>query len=52
MDEFTREELQDIREKAVKVADAYPSKTWKRALLRLADAADCLDAMDARTKDN
>ena len=32
-------------------ADKVNSSTWKRAYLNLADAADHLDAMEARTID-
>jgi len=46
-----REEMQDIRESAEKNAADVKDHTWKRAYLRLADAADNIDAMIARTID-
>ncbi len=49
MANFTREELIEIRGKAEKLAETIPNQTWKRAHLALADAADHLDAMEART---
>ncbi len=49
--EFTREELQGIRDKAVENADSVPNNFWQRAYKQLADAADKLDAMEARTED-
>lgn len=49
MKHFTREELQDIRDKAHDCADDVKCICWKRAYLALADAADRLDAMEART---
>ncbi len=49
--EFTREELQDIRGKAVLNAEAVPANHWQRAYKQLADAADRLDAMEARTEE-
>ena len=51
MSEFTREELQDIRNKAVESAEAVANNHWQRAYKQLADAADRLDAMEARTED-
>ena len=50
-EQFTREELQDIRERAVENAEAVKNNHWKRAYKQLADAADRLDAMEARTED-
>jgi hypothetical protein len=48
---FTREELQAIRQRAWdEGAMQSLNLTWGRALYALADAADCLDAMIARTK--
>ena len=47
-----RDFLQDLREGAERQAKEVKSETWIRAYLRLADAADCLDAMEARTIDN
>ncbi len=49
--EFTREELQNIRDKAVENASQVPNSSWQRAFKQLADAADRLDAMEARTED-
>lgn len=46
-----RKEMQNIRKKAEKNAAEVPSKLWKRAYLRLADAADKIDAMIARTEE-
>ena len=52
MKNFTREELQDLRIKAEDNAGVYQVNTsWKRAYLRLADAASTLDAFIARTED-
>ncbi len=51
MKEFSREELQDIRDNAVKNAKSVPNGHWQRVYMQLADAADRLDAMEARTKD-
>lgn len=51
MEEFTREELQGIRNKAVENAEAVPNNHWQRAYRQLADAADRLDAMEARTEE-
>ena len=50
MKEFTREELQNIREKAVDNAESVANNHWKRAYKQLADAVDRLDAMEARTE--
>lgn len=50
--EFTRKELQAIRDKAMDNSRAVPDNHWRRAYIRLAEAADYLDAMEARTKDN
>lgn len=49
--DFTQEELQDIRDRATERAERLMNPLWKRAYLRLADAADALDAMKARTID-
>jgi len=49
--DFTREELQDLSERAVKMQRQVKNSFWKRAYLRLADAANALDAMEARTVD-
>ena len=48
---FTREELRDIRNEAVKCSEAVQNNHWQRAYRQLADAADRLDAMEARTED-
>lgn len=50
-DDFTREEYQEISERAVKMQRKVKNAYWKRAYLRLADAADTLDAMEARTEE-
>ena len=50
--DFTREEYQDISERAVNMQRKVKNSYWKRAYLRLADAADALDAMEVRTIDN
>ena len=48
---FTREELQHIRDTALEQANAKgQSQSWRQVLLRLANAADHLDAMIARTE--
>jgi hypothetical protein len=50
---FTREELQNLKEKAEKMACIeHLNSGWKRVLLRLADAACCLDAFIARTEES
>ena len=47
---FEREELIKLRERAEGFVDAcHLSQTWHRAYLALADAADHLDAMIARS---
>jgi hypothetical protein len=55
MDEFTRKELMTLREKAIAnamiPAENAINPLWKRAYLRLADAADHLDAMMARCEE-
>lgn len=47
---FTREELQDIRGRSQALGSpaCTPNAGWRRAYLALADAADHLDAMQAR----
>ena len=51
MKNFTREELQDLRERAKDRAGVgHLNASWKRAYLRLADAAATLDAFIARTE--
>lgn len=48
---FSREELIELRGRAEKEAQIEGiNETWKRAYLALADAADHLDAMEARTE--
>ncbi len=51
MDNFTRKELQELRERAVGHAKSVPNNHWQRAYRQLADAADRLDAMEARTEE-
>ena len=46
-----RSEMQRIRSVASVCAEGVRNETWKRAYIRLADAADCIDAMIARTID-
>jgi len=47
--EFKREELQQIRQRADRIAGDYQISTvWTRAYQALADAANTLDAMFAR----
>jgi hypothetical protein len=50
MREFTREELQNIRDRAEDSAQVFPSIYWKRAYENLADSANNLDAIMARTE--
>ena len=51
MSNFSREELQDLRSKALVQSEIGGLNTsWKRAYIRFADAADHLDAMIARTE--
>ena len=49
MSEFERKELWEIRSRAEKQAEIVVNPHWKRAYRWLADAADRLDAMIART---
>ena len=49
MSEFERKELWEIRSRAEKQAEIVANPHWKRAYHWLADAADRLDAMIART---
>lgn len=51
---FTREELRLIRDTALKEASHYSNinHIWKLAYLKLADAADHLDAMLARSEES
>lgn len=51
MIEFTREELQNIRDKAVDNAKSVPNNHWQRAYKQFAGAADRLDAMEARVEE-
>ena len=48
MEDFEREELQGIREKA-DINSVCANSHWQRAYERLADAADTLDGMMARS---
>lgn len=48
---FTREVLQGIRDDAVRASESVPNNHWQRAYRQLADAADRLDAMEARTEE-
>lgn len=51
--DFTRKELQNLRERAEEMASIDNLNSgWKRVLLRLADAACCLDAFIARTEES
>lgn len=48
---FTREELQHITAKALEEANLENlSQSWRHVYLKLANAADYLDAMMARTE--
>lgn len=49
---FPREVLQGIRDGALDIANRTPNENWQRAYRQLADAADRLDAMEARTIDH
>lgn len=50
--EFERKELQKIRMRAWKAAEEFEINTsWKRAYLRLSDAANTLDALIARSEE-
>jgi hypothetical protein len=46
-----REQYQQIRDNALREREEVKNLLWKEALLRLAVAADELDAMEARTID-
>jgi hypothetical protein len=48
---LTREMLQGIRDDALELGNNIPNENWQRAYKQLADAADRLDAMEARTID-
>ena len=47
---FGREELQGLRERALHMEEVTPNQNWKAAYASLAQAADHLDAMIARTE--
>ena len=47
--DFTREELMDLRDRAILLSQENISGSWKRKYLALADAADSLDAFNARS---
>lgn len=49
--EFTRTELQELRDKAIADSDTAADNRWRQAYIQLAEAADRLDAMEARTED-
>ena len=50
--EFQREELQKLRQRAERAAGEFiVSTSWKRAYLRLSDAANTLDALIARSEE-
>lgn len=49
---FSREVLQGIRDDAWDIAKEIPNEIWQRAYRQLADVADRLDAMEARTIDH
>ena len=51
MEEFTREELQNIRERAIQCTNDVKNIHWIGAYGDLAAAADKLDAMEARAED-
>ena len=46
-----REQLQDIRQGAIDMAESVADNLWKMAYTDLARAVDRLDAMEARTED-
>jgi len=46
---FRREELQDIRDTALELSHTEVVDSWRIVLQQLANAADHLDAMIART---
>ena len=46
--DFEREELQEIRDRAVRITETVGNDHWKQALKQLAGAADRLDAMESR----
>jgi len=51
MERFSREVLQGIRDDAQEMVGRIENNHWRRAYEQLADAADRLDAMEARTED-
>ena len=52
IDLHSREELQNIRKEALKISDEVQNPNWKRAYMSLADSADYVDAIIARTQIN
>lgn len=46
-----QEYLRDLHSAAIQQVNKVKNQGWQRAYLRLADAADCLDAMEARSID-
>lgn len=51
MKAFTREEVQQIRDRAMTVRQTMNNVHWQHAYMRLAHAADCVDALIARTEE-
>ena len=49
--DFEREELQEIRDRAIGRAKTVTNNHWRRAYKQFADAADRIDAMEARTEE-
>jgi len=49
-DKYTREDMQGIKQRANEQYGDGDSATWIRAWIALADAADRIDAMIARTE--
>ena len=47
-----REQYQQIRDSALKEREKVKNVLWKEALIRLASAANALDAMEARIEEN
>ncbi len=50
MDILKRKDLQELREKAIGMSIGNLNPDWKRAYESLAEAADRLDAMQARSE--
>jgi hypothetical protein len=48
IESFTREELHQLKEKALRIRNAVVNEDWIKAFERLATAADILDAFYAR----